>query len=127
MDSNRCRIHAERGAINCGDVEYSDGQKVAEGAIRCAIAANAKGHAFRVTFSIPGTDEHQWFALIGDSKSNVSETFYATGMFEPHDTLLRRRCNSPVQLQIEDHPYGIPILHCAPWSPDRLERDWLWW
>jgi len=121
-------IHAQRGALNCGDVEYAEGQNAATAAINCAIAAHAEKRPFRITFSIPGTDEHAWFALIGDSKGNAIETTYATGTVEPRNTLLQHRCSSPVQLQTtSDHPYGIPLLHCAPWPRPNLERDWLFW
>ena len=121
------RVHAEHGALNCGDVKYSEGRKAATAAINCAMAAQAERRPFRVTFSVPGTDEAVYHALVGDSQGGAVELMYAIGMVETHDTLLQHRCSSPVQLQIEDNPYGIPLLHCAPWPPNRFERDWLLW
>jgi hypothetical protein len=120
--------HAERGAVNCGDVLQSDGEGVAADAIKCAIAAQDQRRPFRVTFSVSGTDDYVSFGLVGDSKGNAMETMYAMGTVQPRNTLLRHRCDFPVQLQAtSDHPYGIPLLHCAPWPPRTLERDWLLW
>lgn len=121
-------VHAERGALNCGDVLQSQGEGIAAASINCAVAAQAERRPFRVTFRVAGTDEVMSYALIGDSQGNVVELMYATGVVANGNTLLRHRCGSPVELQITSaHPYGIPLLHCAPWPPPKVERDWLLW
>jgi hypothetical protein len=121
-------VHAQRGAVNCGDVLQSQGPDVAASAIHCAVTAHAEQRPFRVTFHVWGTDEAGWFALIGDSQGNAIETTYATGAVVDRNVLLRHRCGSPVTLKpTSAHPYGIPLLHCEPWPPQSVERDWLLW
>lgn len=121
--------HAERGAVNCGDVLQSQGPAVAASAINCAITAQAERRPFKVTFHVWGTDEAAWFGLTGDSRGNAIETLYSTGAVVDPNVLLRHRCAFPVKLQAtSEHPYGIPLLHCAPWPPQTpFERDWLLW
>jgi len=126
------RFHSERGSIECGHVtnrqRHAEPVISADAGINCAIAAHENRRPFTLLFTGSGMDERVSTAIIGDSEGNVTELIYATGMVINNSTLLKHSCSRPVQLLVERRsPYGFPRLHCAPWPPERMERDYLLW
>jgi len=118
-------VHSQRGTIECGYVVVP---AAAQAAITCAISAHEHHQPFTVIFTVYGIDEIISNAVVGDSRGGASEIVYATGMVSHPNTLLRRRCDLPVQLQVEPPTvYPIPRLHCAPLSNAAFERDRLLW
>ena len=121
------RIHSQRRSIECGHIFEPDA-RAAKGAIDCATSALESGRPFVVTFSVHGTDERVSNALVGDSRGNAIELFYATGMVNNANTLMKHRCGTPVQLLADpQNAYHIPRFHCAPWPPTDLVKDRLLW
>ena len=120
-------IHSQRGSVNCGHVFEPDA-KAAQAAIDCVTSAYGSGRPFVVVFSVHGIDQNVSNAVVGDSKGSGIELFYATGMVHDANTLLKRRCGAPFQLQV-DRPttYQIPRLHCVPWPPTEVAKDRLLW
>lgn len=123
------RAHAQRGSLNCGQLaDFRSNTIAPEAAIRCALNAQQHHRPFTITFHVHGIDEQVSNAIIGDSAGNAIELFYGTGTVERRDTLLKHRCVQPTQLQIDPPTiYGIPRLHCTPWPPSALERDYIFW
>jgi hypothetical protein len=119
--------HSQRHHIDCGHVVEPD-YPAALAATNCATSAHEKGSPFIVMFSVHGIDYQITNAVIGDSKAGAIEIEYATGMVTAPNTLLRRRCSVPVQLQVEPATtYHILRLHCAPWPPTEFEKDHVFW
>jgi hypothetical protein len=120
-------IHSQRGSVDCGHIMEPDA-KAAQAAIDCAMSARENGRPFVVVFSVHGIDERVSNAVVGDSKRDGIELFYATGMVNDANTLLKHRCDAPVQLQVDPPTtYHIPRLHCAPWPATDLAKDRLLW
>ena len=120
-------IHSQRGSVDCGHISQPDAN-AAQAAIDCAMSARKSGRPFLVVFSVHGIDERVSNAVIGDSRGNGIELFYATGMVNGANTLLKHRCDSPVNLQVDPPTtYHIPRLHCAPWPSTALVKDRLLW
>jgi hypothetical protein len=120
-------IHSQRSSIDCGHILEPD-VKAAQAAIDCAISAREKGRPFVVVFSVHGIDERVSNAVVGDSRGNGVELFYATGMVNNAKTPLKHRCDAPVQLRVEPRTiYQIPRLHCSPWPTADFAKDHLWW
>jgi len=121
------RIHSQSGSVECGHISEPDA-RAAQGAIDCAMSARQSGHPFVVIFSVHGTDERVSNALVGDSRGNAIELFYATGMVNNANTVMKHRCDVPVQLRVDPPDiYHIPRLHCAPWPPTHFVKDRLLW
>jgi len=120
-------VHSQRESIHCGHVVEPDARS-AKVAIDCAISAQTDRRPFVVIFTVHGTDERVSNAVVGDSKGNGLELLYATGMVVDANMLLKRRCDSPIQLQVDPPTtYHIPRLHCSP-SPNALfAKDRLLW
>jgi len=120
-------IHSQRGSVDCGHLLEPDA-KAAQAAIDCAMSARESGRPFVVVFSVHGTDERVSNALVCDSKGNGTELFYATGMVKDANTLLKHRCDAPLQLHVDPPTtYHIPRLHCAPWPATDIAKDRLLW
>lgn len=120
-------VHSQQGGVNCGHIFEPDA-KTAQAAIDCAISARESRRPFLVIFSVHGIDEHISNAVVVDSMGNGIELFYATGMVNDANTLLKHRCDAPVQLQVDPPTsYSIPRLHCAPWPDTNLVKDRLLW
>jgi hypothetical protein len=124
-------LRSERGSIKCGLVTNSfdrSGATAAQAAIACAQSALEQHRPFLLIFTGHGIDERMSSALVGDSKGNAIELFYATGMVAPRNMLVKQRCEMPTRLEKEESSgYGFPQLHCAPWPPKTLTRDFLFW
>lgn len=86
------RAHAEGGSTNCGHLTNSgyEPHPNPEAVIQCVVSAHQQRRPFFVTVSISGVDEQFNSAIIGDSKGQAIEVFYALGMVESPNTLLRR-------------------------------------
>jgi hypothetical protein len=125
-------LHAARASIECGHATNSarQGAVSLDAAINCALSANEARRPFIVIFTEYGTDEQISNAVIRDAKGNAIELLYATGAVgrDERNKLLKHRCNSPTQLQVEQKSsHAFPRLHCAPWPPDRFDRDFILW
>ncbi len=120
-------IHSQRGSVDCGHVFEPDA-KAAQAAIDCAMSARESGRSFVVVFSVHGIDERVSNAVRGDSKGYGTELFYASGTVKDANTLLKHRCDAPLQLQLDPPTtYHIPRLHCAPWPATDIAKDRLLW
>jgi hypothetical protein len=120
-------VRAKRGAVRCGDVTNHGGDDV-EGAVNCALSAHKSRRPFVIIFTVSGIDERISSAVVGDSDGNAVEILYMEGMFRKRDTLLRHVCSIPARLELErSSPYEIPRVHCAPWPPPDLEKDYIFW
>ena len=117
------RLHSW-GSTNCGHVTnsfYHGESTAADIAITCAQQSLERHRAFRVMFTGYGTDEEVSNALIVNSKGTAVEMFYASGMVNNRNKLLRHHCDVPTRFILEkDSPYGFPRLHCAEWPPKDL-------
>jgi len=101
-------IHSQRGGIDCGHIVEPDA-KAAQAAIDCAMSARESGRPFVVIFSVHAIDEQVSNAMVGDSKGNGVELLYATGMVNDANTLLKHRCDTPVQLRVD-----LPSIYHIP-------------
>ena len=115
------RAHSQRGSVDCGRIrENLDAEK----ANNCAISESKLHHQFFITFTEPGIDEVMTNAIIARSDGTAIELFYATGMVARPNALFKRRCATPLKLE-RDAQSGR--LHCIPWPPKDLERDFIVW
>ena len=124
------RAHAGRNSTNCGHLTNSgyEPHPNPEAVIHCVVSAHKQRHPFFVTLSFSGVDEQFNSAIIGDSKGQAIEVFYAVGMVERPNTLLRRRCDVSRELLVQsESAHDIPQPHCRPWPPPAVERDHLLW
>ena len=120
-------IRSDRGSVACGHILEPDA-KAAQTAIECAMSASESGRPFVVIFTVHGIDERISNAVVGDSKGNGLELFYATGGVYNANTLFKRHCDVPAQLHVDPPTtYYIPRLHCAPWPPHNFAKDCLLW
>lgn len=121
------RFHAETGSIDCGTVTNYSGN--GNTSIQCAQSAREQGRPFFVIFMGHGIDEHTSNALRVDAGGRAIELFHGSGMVTlPQNRVMKHDCDSPVQLLVESRsPYGFPRLHCAPWPPSQIKRDFLLW
>ena len=65
------------------------------------MVAREKGRPFVAIFSVHGIDEHVSNAVVGDSRAHVVEILYATGAVNNSNTLVKHRCDTPVQLWVD--------------------------
>ena len=124
------RAHAKRGSTNCGHLTNSGYQPHPnpEAVIQCVVSAHQQRRPFFVTVSVSGVDEQFNSAIIGDSKGQAIEIFYALGMVERPNTLLRRRCDVSGEFLVQNEStHEIPQPHCRPWPPTAFERDHIFW
>jgi hypothetical protein len=124
------RAHSEKGSTDCGHLSNASDEPHLDpdAVIACVVSAHQQRRPFFVTFRFQGSDEQFNDAFVGDSKGDVIEIFYATGTVERANTLLRRRCDGSRQFIVQrETAYHIPQLHCEPWPPSTLERDYIFW
>jgi len=118
-------VHSHRGSVDCGHVVEPD-YWGAQTAIACALSAHESRRPFSIIFTVDNIEGPVDNAIIGNSRSDVIEVVYATGMFASR--IMKNNCNVPGQLQLEPATiYHIPRLHCTPWPPTHIERDYLLW
>jgi hypothetical protein len=126
-------LHSAPASIDCGHATNSPNRSQAvsvDAAINCARSANEGRRPFIVIFTEYGTDEQISNAVIRDAKGSAIELVYGTGTIsrEERNKLFKHRCNLPTQLQVEQgSPDTFRRLHCAPWPPDRFDRDFVLW
>jgi len=121
-------IHSQTGSVRCGHISDSEPDiQAAQEAIKCAMSARESDHAFVVIFSVHGIDEQTSNAVIGHSNGKGVELFYATGSVHNANTLLKHRCDVPMQLCVDSTIYHIPRLHCAPRPDNDFAKDRLLW
>lgn len=130
LEASVCAAHRERGSTNCGHLTNSgyEPHPNPEVVIRCIVSAQQQRRPFFVTVSISGNDEQFNSAIIGDSKGQAIEIFYARGMVERPNTLLKRRCDVSGEFLVEsENVNDISQPHCRPWPPISFKRDHILW
>lgn len=123
------RLHAERGSVDCGDIQSREGATAGDEAVRCVQSAIQQRRPFHVVLTNHGVDTTIVDALVGKSDGRAIELFYGTGMVTQAHELFKNVCDVPLKLLVKSQESfsGFPSLHCAPWPPPRLRHDFLLW
>lgn len=120
-------LHAQRGSIDCGHIfntELPKGGAHTDTGVQCALSAHKSRQPFVVIFTVNGIDSVFSDAIVENSQGKAIEIVYFSGMVS-QPGLFRHTCATPVQFQVESS--DISLLHCLPWPPTNLERDWILW
>ena len=127
--------HAPRGAVDCGYVRGpmrsdGNGDRAWHSVMNCASRAQKQGKPFIATFTIPYGEGDFSNAIISDGKGGGTALWYATGMAERRDMLLKTPCQKPFRFRIFYNWEGaVPRLTCVTTITNvyQMERDFLIW